>query len=134
MKNHYLFLILLSVVVLGTAVYGFMDGGSPRATLNNRNDLTRYQDIQTLSNGVKNYYKNFRELPQITYALTAGSSGLSEIPTDPETKSAYNYKILSSTDFELCATFATDTRNSQNNTDSQNHPSGYYCYKFQASF
>ena len=53
---------------------------------------------------------------------------------DPETNIEYNYQLQSGVQYQLCMTFATDTRTNQTEQLSVlAHPAGYYCYTFDAT-
>lgn len=107
-----------------------MDGGSPKAAKDKRNDDTRFQNIQSISYAIKSYYRSSFTLPQTTAAVVGTSYNLTALPVDPETKSEYEYSILNPQEFQICATFKTNTQTSQDFLSPQAHPSGYYCYKF----
>lgn len=130
-------MIVLTLIVLSTIVYGFMDGGSPKAAKDNRDDSTRYQNIYTIKGNITNYYSEFKALPitlmeaarPASHSVTSGAD-LGYF-NDPVTKAPYEYKILSEKEFKLCATFATDTTKTTDQYMIQYaHPAGYYCFSF----
>jgi hypothetical protein len=54
---------------------------------------------------------------------------------NPITHAAFTYHRKSDADYELCATFRTDSRNlpAQNGSDFWAHPKGDYCFQLNAS-
>jgi hypothetical protein len=54
---------------------------------------------------------------------------------NPVTNKAFIYRRKSNSEYELCATFVTDSRNlqTQNTYDFWAHPKGDYCFQFDAS-
>lgn len=125
-------LTALTLIVLATVVYGFLDGGSPTAAKNRKFDQTRYSTIQSMQQAVSSYYRKHAVLPTtISEAMTDYSQGLDL--TDPETKQEYDYVNIGGSEYKLCATFATDTTTDSYQTMSKtSHPSGHYCYTFTA--
>lgn len=135
MKKSTITLIILSSIVLLTVLYAFIDGGSPSAAKNMRFDQTRIQHIQSIESLMYTYYQKNMKLPStIQESITDGA--YREPFIDPDTKSEYIYKKINASEYQLCATFGTDTTKHQNRyvTESKySHPSGYYCYAFNAT-
>ena len=54
---------------------------------------------------------------------------------DPVTKKSFGFHRKADSNYELCATFATDNREVQasNSEDHWTHPKGDYCFEFDAS-
>jgi len=57
------------------------------------------------------------------------------VKLNPITHAAITYRRKSDSTFELCATFATDSRNlpNQNGNDFWAHPKGDYCFQLDAT-
>lgn len=130
-------MVMLTVVVLCTVIYGFMDGGSPKAAKDKRDDDTRYQNLYTLRGTINSYYSKNKTLPTTLNEgvrpsnVSVSSYGAQEYWKDPETKTDYEYKILNDKEYQLCATFATDnTKSIDKYQNAFGHPSGYYCLTF----
>jgi len=123
-------LITLSVIVLATVIYGFLDGGSPQAAKNKKFDQTRYSNIQSIQHSINSYYSKHAVLPTTISEATTEYSDQLDL-TDPETKQPYEYINTGNIEYKLCANFATDTTNdSMEKVSKISHPSGYYCYTF----
>ncbi len=115
-------------IVLILIVTGFSYIGSPTLLRNIRDDNQRESDLQNIKYQVLNFYqsKNAR-LPSSLEEMTMGDYYGGNLPTDPATGAAYEYRVLpektvmaTSTKpgvrpvasafptFALCATFAED--------------------------
>lgn len=130
MRKNYIVMIFLSLIVSCTVIYGFIDGGSPRAARNKRYDDTRIQNIQSISNSVNRYYQRKMVLPYtiLEASTDSGQGGYLPEQQDPETNIAYGYQIVSDKEYKVCATFATDTINNTPQYLAEfAHPSGLYC-------
>ncbi len=96
------------VVTVAAIVAGFVVTGSPWSARFARFDTTRVRDLQEIQKQVANYWQRTRSLPTSLDALADSISGYTA-PRDPETVQPYEYRILADLQFELCATFRTDT-------------------------
>lgn len=93
------------VIVLIAIVGGFLVVGSPTKQRNMRFDNQRVSDLQNIQWQIVNYWQQKEQLP-VTLASTTDPLYGGIIPTDPETKSEYEYVVKGATSFELCANFA----------------------------
>ncbi|MCK5616684.1 hypothetical protein KAR91_83255 [Candidatus Pacearchaeota archaeon] len=93
-----------SFLVLGMLVLGFFVAGSPAKQREIRMDERRVNDLQMLQSEIINYWQLKQVLPSDLDQLKNKISGFIP-PRDPETDSAYDYKVLAPFQFELCATF-----------------------------
>jgi hypothetical protein len=111
--------------VLVGIVIGFIAGGSPATERKRGFDETRAQDLSSLANCISQYANDNKSLPENleTLSLSTQYSYCSN-RTDPETGTAYDYRILPTTTktgvtqgtFELCANFTLEsTANSNQN-------------------
>ncbi len=105
------------VLVIVSVVAGFSFIGSPTLMRNIRDDNQRENDLSNLRYQILNYYQGKNAtLPQTIAEINVGNPYSSEIPTDPETKADYVYRVLEPKTvgkvkfaaFELCAVFAED--------------------------
>ncbi|MFH1002032.1 MAG: DUF5671 domain-containing protein [bacterium] len=94
----------VSFVVLVSIVSGFFIVGTPAVQRDRRFDEQRVSDLQTLQGQIVNYWSQKDVLPQSLDNLEDNISGYM-VPKDPQTKEAYEYKVVSDLTFELCATF-----------------------------
>ncbi|MDP3727137.1 MAG: DUF5671 domain-containing protein [bacterium] len=99
---------VMAVVVIA-AIGGFVLAGSPFAERMRRFDERRVGDLQTIQWQVINYWQKKDRLPDTIDQLRDDISGFIP-PGDPETGMPYEYRPLSSLQFELCATFTTEGR------------------------
>lgn len=102
-------------VVLGI-VLGFFVGGSPTSQRNRTFDQTRVNHLDSLANCVEQYAGSLGSLPASLADLRQSSqySYCTSFMQDPETKAAYEYRIVTPSriegagrvgEFELCAMF-----------------------------
>ena len=90
------------VVIAGLVVGGFFLGDSPSEARARRLDDRRVQDLWSVQSAVESYWGVKKELPE---TLGQAAELYSSIPKDPETSAAYEYRVVSETDYELCAAF-----------------------------
>ena len=93
------------VLVIAAIVTGFVVVGSPAKQRSIRFDNQRTSDLQNIQWQVVNYWQQKEKLPAALADLNDPLYG-SLIPTDPETKAAYEYSTKGPFSFELCSTFA----------------------------
>lgn len=108
-------------LVLAAIVIGFIAVGSPAQQRALRFDSQRVNDLQNIQWQVINYWQTKEKLPTTLSDLNDTLSGF-VVPTDPDTKSAYEYstKAVSGTQtisgglsFELCATFSRESQDTK---------------------
>ncbi|MCX6784993.1 MAG: DUF5671 domain-containing protein [Candidatus Komeilibacteria bacterium] len=97
---------LMAVMVIASVVIGIFLIGTPVDQRNRRFDDTRVQALQNLQSQILNYWMQKQSLPEKLNQLEDSISGF-VVPTDPDTKNGYEYKIITPLSFELCATFKT---------------------------
>lgn len=101
--------IAVAVAVAGTVISGFFIVGTPRQARLARYDIQRVNDLQNIQWQVVNYWQQKKKLPVQMSDLSDPISGF-VVPSDPQTKVAYEYKSLSSLSFQLCAVFNAPSR------------------------
>ncbi len=95
------------VLVIAAIIIGFIAVGSPAKQRALRFDSQRVNDLSSIQWQVINYWQQKQKLPVVLTDLNDTVSGFI-VPTDPETKAAYQYSIkplVGNLSFELCATF-----------------------------
>jgi len=92
------------VIVAATVASGFFIIGSPKTERLHRFDYQRLSDLQMIQDQAVYFWQSKERLPATLSNLTDEISGF-QVPFDPETKAGYEYRIISATTFELCATF-----------------------------
>jgi len=96
--------IITSVLAVASIVLGFFIVGTPTAQRAIRLDEQRVNDLASIQSEAINYFSLKRELPATANVLNNTITGFS-VPTNPDTKAAYEYNVKSDLEFELCATF-----------------------------
>ena len=102
--------IIFSGVVLASIILGFFIVGTPADQRDRRFDDQRVSDLQMLQAQIVDYWNKKDALPKGLNNLEDNISGFTT-PKDPATKQAYEYKIISSLSFELCANFSKPSQN-----------------------
>lgn len=97
---------IVSFITLVSIVLVFFIIGSPTTQREKRFDEKRVSDLQMLQDQIVNYWIQKQMFPMQLNGLEDSISGFI-VPTDPETKLSYEYKIIDALSFELCATFKT---------------------------
>ena len=99
-----LFAWVVSFVVLASIVSGFFIIGTPAVQRDRRFDEERVSDLQILQSEIVSYWDQKDVLPQNLSDLENSISGFT-VQKDPETAESYEYRVIDSLTFELCATF-----------------------------
>ncbi len=137
-KERLIWRIVASVLVLGSIIWGFAVIGSPRTQQLLRYDEQKVSSLQSIDNMVRSYYYNHQALPTDLAALASDNS-YTTAPNDQQTGQPFEYRKVSATTFELCATFnkssvdamqssAYPVRDSTYGPQLYKHPAGYYCF------
>jgi preprotein translocase subunit SecG len=90
------------IVIAASLVLGFMYTETPSQVREMRLDQTQITDLQDMQNRVEESYRVTGKLPQTLSELYVGT----EVPTAPEERASYTYKVDTATSFELCGEFA----------------------------
>jgi hypothetical protein len=101
--------VIASLVIVAIVIGGLIQIGSPAKARAMRFDEQRIQDLQSIQWDIVNYWQTQQKLPVNLEALTTDTLRDFTLPSDPETKAAYVYRVIKPTTFELCAPFATDS-------------------------
>ncbi|MEK7496272.1 MAG: DUF5671 domain-containing protein [Patescibacteria group bacterium] len=140
-KGH---LIGAIVVTLIAIVTGFIMIGSPAFRQKLVRDNQRVVDLQQIGYSVQDTYNQTepKVLPSSLAAIPL-IGYKAELPKDPLTKMAYEYKVLSDKQYELCAVFEAVSEQMGMKYARPvyapddvyaldwSHPAGKYCYKLQ---
>ncbi len=118
--------IIISTIVLAIIIYGIILIGSPSAQRAKMLDGQRVSDLSSIQNQiVYTQWQNKGTVPTSLDALKDPISGYT-LPTDPETKQNYEYKMFSKNSFELCATFKTNASTTLNSITGKQVSSPYF--------
>lgn len=98
-----------TALIVVTIIAGFFIVGTPWQARLYRYDDQKVSDLQNIQYQVVNYYQTKRVLPATLADLTDSLSGYA-VPSDPQTKVAYEYTATGALAFEFCATFNAPAR------------------------
>lgn len=120
----------LTLVVVAAMVAGILLLDSPATERLRRLDERRVADLSEVSFAIDRYWTREGVLPE-TLDVLALERDLAEILTDPETGVAYEYRIIDSGRYELCAAFSDRTAEQYSTpaNDPWYHESGRHCYR-----
>lgn len=96
--------LIVSALVLASVISGFFIIGSPQTQRLLRFDMEKVNDLQNIQWQIVNYWQNKNALPETLSNLEDSISGFI-VPTDPQSGEQYEYNVISSLKFELCADF-----------------------------
>lgn len=99
-----------TVVVIAVLVLGFFHIEPPSEVREMRIDQNQINDLSQIQWQIEEYYVVNGLLPESLDEIY-GEDGL-EMPTAPEGRAGYEYNVTSSSTFELCAEFASPSRES----------------------
>ena len=102
--------IAAAVVMIGSMVAGFSIIDSPALARAKTFDQRRSYDLERIKYAVDSYYTENKQMPDSLDQLSEEGWLEARIMEDPKTGEAYSYRILEGTQYELCATFVTDTK------------------------
>lgn len=114
---------LVLVLIAFVSVWFFIE--SPREARAKSVDQVTMNKILSLENDINFYYSNNKELPANLAAVASGSN------LDTLKEKGIEYKKIDSQNFEICATFLTD---SENLDDSYHYASRGYDRDYQAGY
>ena len=138
--GYRLFVAIVILAVVAGIIGGLVISGSPSKERLRTLDRRRSDQISQLSNAIDSFYNNKGYLPGTVDTLQSDQATygyLNEALLDPVTRLPYEYHITSSSTFELCGTFDTDTSEPQSRVDlepsnpqmySAWHPAGRACF------
>jgi hypothetical protein len=103
----YVLPVTVIAVVVAAVVTALLLAGSPAEERRRWGDSVRAHDLQAIARAVERWHDERRLLPESLADLKERDSALRT--EDPETGEAYSYRRLDAREYELCATFRTDT-------------------------
>lgn len=126
------FAMAASTAVIAVIVLGFWNLGSPANQRDIGADQRRSEDLQRMARVLHQHYSGPMRLPSSLDEIQPNAPYLSM--RDPVTNLPYEFRPLSGAQYELCATFSSDTRNEQNPPDAltwrlfTKHARGRQCF------
>lgn len=127
-------LVVLVMTVVGAA--GLWTSGSPAKERARRLDDRRVSELQSISYAMDQWYRLNQQLPDSLDTLSKGRDVFVQSIVDPDTSIPYEYRVLNSMRYELCATFETDSGADGSPSPAMyreanrfwEHPAGRHCY------
>jgi hypothetical protein len=131
-----LLLAAATLAVAAAVIGGALLLGSPAEQRRLRLDTARTSDLERLQRLIERFAKDHRELPDTLSALGT-HSGYDAGYADPESGAPYEYRRVSASAFQLCATFATDSARDKEafdqpvwvSGDDWEHGAGRHCFE-----
>lgn len=129
---------IVGVIVLLSIILGFIIVGTPTDQRERRFDDQRVSDLQILQSQIIDYWVRKNVLPISLDLLRNDIIGFM-VPTDPKTKGVYEYRVIDSLSFELCAVFSRSSEDFDlvrqkydypygKFQENWSHESGRYCW------
>jgi hypothetical protein len=126
----------VATVAVGLAIAaGFWVLGTPGRQREIAADRQRLQDVAAIAQRLHERYLTDNDSFELPATLDA-----IELRNDPLTNQPYEYERLGDRDFELCATFDTDSSTHRLSTQQSNpdaarwqHPEGRHCFEFDVT-
>lgn len=134
----------VGVLALATIIAGFFIVGTPGHVRDLRFDAQKVSDLQTIQYQIIYYWQTKESFPKTLADLNDPLSSFM-VPVDPETGTAYSYKVTGPLSFELCGTFNAQTPDTRGQgqfpgrdisytswgpqpDENWQHPAGEHCY------
>jgi len=121
------------VAVLAVVIVGVTLLDSPAQERLRRLDERRVDNLRSISAELDIYWTREGTLPSSLEDLSSEPGVFIEL-YDPETGQPYEYRVLDSETYELCAEFARDTADGQGRPyrDYWSHGQGRHCFELKA--
>ena len=122
--------IVATIAVIAVVAVGWHFLGGPGTQRQVQSDLRVVHTIGELATRINlEWMSSSKQLPVDLVKLPDA------VKQNPITHTDFTYHRKSDSTYELCATFATDSRNlpTQNGSDFWAHPKGDYCFQLDAS-
>ena len=119
------------VIVIAAIVAGLFVIDGPGEARLERLDAARVEDLRRIEQEVANVWRRTDALPPSLDSLRTAGRLTADDLIDPTTGAPYDYRVLSDSTYELCATFdraSDDTPTTYSLTDIGNHEAGRHCY------
>jgi hypothetical protein len=127
-----MWLVITTVVVVLSIVWGFAVLGSPRSQRLIKYDTQKVNDLVNISNQVSNQYSTTGILPATLSEMLPNYY----VPTDPQTRKPYEYARTGDRTYNICADFNKESQDVVDNgyqyylkdKGTWVHPEGRYCF------
>jgi len=109
---------------------------TPTEARNRRVDERIITNFYNIESGINSYYNTNHKLPA-TLDDIKKESIVTDSLIDPSTRETFGYRAVSDVDYQLCANFRTDNKNSKDAIyqyldQNKRHTAGYECLDFKA--
>lgn len=136
MRNNYILISILSLLMIVSIVYAFFIAGLPSEIRGRKFDKERISQMKSLKSGIDGYYGIHTKLPLSLDELTQDRaySSYTRYIKDPETKKDFDYIPIDKTSYKLCTDFSENPeenqidRYSSGELDFKNYKKGYHCF------
>jgi len=107
---------IVGFVVFAVIIYGVIQNGSPITLRAQQMDTQRVNDLMNIQSQI--VYTQWENKGTVPTSLDALNDPISNFmtPKDPETAQSYEYRMISTSSFELCATFKTNSSSTDQTT------------------
>jgi hypothetical protein len=119
--------IFASALVVIAVVGGLYFAGSPGEARLRRQDDRREELLNSASYAIERYHGEHGRLPAVLDSAGPEWARDSLGARDPVTGVPFDYRTVSDSSYELCATFARGSEGEP--TRSWNHPEGRHCFR-----
>lgn len=126
---HRVAAIAVAAVAVIAIIAGLLVVGSPAEQRRLRLDDRRVSDLQSLARALQRRHERTGGLPSRLEDVVDGLI-LSALPLDPVTHDPYEYMIVDSSRFQLCATFSGESR--RPGEDFWAHGPGRHCFDLES--
>ncbi len=122
--------IVATIAVVAVVILGFRALGGPGTQRMVQSDLRTIRTLAELAQQIHQKWVSSGEVLPANLEKFPNSA-----TQDPASHKSFAYRPKSKSEYELCATFATDSRElqAQNTNDPWAHPRGDYCFQFDAA-
>jgi len=102
------FVGIIIAIVVATTVVGLFLAGSPVQERMRRMDTQRANNLMGIASSIDSYYNQYSRLPDALDILQKTPGFYVDAIVDPETGVPYEYKLLATDQYQICATFQSD--------------------------
>ena len=120
-------------LVVASILGGFFLIGTPGDQRTLRFDERRLSDLRGIVNAIDTYATRHGALPDNLGALVADPLSDVTATTDPETGAPYDYGVVDTRSYQLCADFGAASPDTTYAPDGFRHPRGHYCFTLTAN-
>lgn len=128
---------IIALLVIISVVIGFVYIGSPMDQRALELDEQRSSALSQVDQAIQMFAESQRKLPTTVDEANIANYGGKTNFTDPVTGKEFEYKVVSSTEYQVCATFEVDTTRFEDMDNSGmyggyetfiSHPAGKHCF------